>query len=119
MSQPQFSLEQNLAVPEEQRITYFALTDSRNQKTPFGIKREDRTRHTYVIGKTGMGKSTLLENMAIQDIQNGEGLCFIDPHGGTAEKIARLYTRSIALKMCCTLLPTTFSTPFHSTFLRM
>ncbi len=41
----------------------------------------------YVIGKTGMGKSTLLENLAIQDIQNGEGLAFIDPHGGTAEKL--------------------------------
>ena len=41
----------------------------------------------YVIGKTGMGKSTLLENMAIQDIQNGEGLAFIDPHGGTADKL--------------------------------
>jgi type IV secretory pathway TraG/TraD family ATPase VirD4 len=41
----------------------------------------------YIIGKTGMGKSTLLENLAIQDIQNGEGLCFIDPHGGTAETL--------------------------------
>jgi energy-coupling factor transporter ATP-binding protein EcfA2 len=39
----------------------------------------------YVIGKTGMGKSTLLENMAIQDIKNGEGLAFIDPHGRSAE----------------------------------
>ncbi|MFA6494108.1 MAG: type IV secretion system DNA-binding domain-containing protein, partial [Candidatus Paceibacterota bacterium] len=41
--------------------------------------------HVYVIGKTGMGKSTLLENMAVQDIQNGNGCAFIDPHGGTAE----------------------------------
>jgi hypothetical protein len=41
----------------------------------------------YVIGKTGMGKSTLLENMAIQDIRNGEGVAFIDPHGGTADKL--------------------------------
>jgi hypothetical protein len=41
----------------------------------------------YVIGKTGMGKSTMLENMIIQDIQNGEGLAFIDPHGGSAEKM--------------------------------
>jgi hypothetical protein len=41
----------------------------------------------YIIGKTGMGKSTLLENLAIQDIQNGEGICFIDPHGTTAEKL--------------------------------
>lgn len=71
--------------PDENRITYFASTDARNRKVPFGIKAKDRTRHVYVIGKTGMGKSTLLENMAIQDIQNGEGLAFIDPHGKTAQ----------------------------------
>ncbi|MBL7045150.1 MAG: type IV secretion system DNA-binding domain-containing protein [Parcubacteria group bacterium] len=71
----------------EERITYFGQTDSRGKKLKFGIKAEDRTKHTYVIGKTGMGKSTLLENMAIQDIQNGEGIAFIDPHGGTAEKL--------------------------------
>jgi hypothetical protein len=69
------------------RITYFAETDARNKKIRFGIKPKDRLRHTYVIGKTGVGKSTLLENMAIQDIQNGEGMAFIDPHGGTAEKL--------------------------------
>ena len=72
---------------DDNRITYFALTDTRNKKVPFGIKAQDRTKHVYVIGKTGMGKSTLLENMAIQDIQNGDGLAFIDPHGGTAEKL--------------------------------
>lgn len=66
-------------------VTYFGETDFRGKKVPFGIKREDRARHMYVIGKTGMGKSTLLENMAIQDIKNGEGLAFIDPHGKTAE----------------------------------
>ena len=54
---------------------------------PFGIKAKDRTRHVYVIGKTGMGKSTLLENMAVQDIRNGEGFAFIDPHGQTAETL--------------------------------
>lgn len=66
-------------------VTYFAQTDSRNRKTPFGIKKVDRARHVYVIGKTGMGKSTLLENMAVQDIKNGEGMVFIDPHGKTAD----------------------------------
>ncbi|MSU56221.1 MAG: hypothetical protein EXS51_02850 [Candidatus Taylorbacteria bacterium] len=66
-------------------ITYFGQTDSRGKRTPFGIKEKDRSRHMYVIGKTGMGKSTLLENMAIQDIQNGHGVCFIDPHGKTAD----------------------------------
>ena len=72
---------------DPQRVVYFGATDSRNKKIPFGIRALDRMRHMYVIGKTGMGKSTLLENMAIQDIQNGEGLCFIDPHGSTAEKL--------------------------------
>lgn len=70
-----------------ERVTYFAATDSRGKRVPFGIKKKDRSKHMYVIGKTGMGKSTLLENMAIQDIRNGEGVCFIDPHGGTADKL--------------------------------
>ncbi len=70
---------------DDNRITYFAETDARNRKIKFGIKAKDRTRHVYVIGKTGMGKSTLLENMAAQDIIGGEGMCFIDPHGKTAD----------------------------------
>lgn len=74
-------------VPDPARITYFAQTDARNKRVPFGIKSADRSRHMYVIGKTGMGKSTLLENMAVQDIQNGEGITFIDPHGSTAERL--------------------------------
>ncbi len=69
----------------ENRVTYFAETDARNKRVKFGIKAKDRTKHVYVIGKTGMGKSTLLENMAVQDIQNGEGIAFIDPHGKTAD----------------------------------
>lgn len=71
----------------KERVTYFAATDSRGKYVPFGIKSKDRDRHMYVIGKTGMGKSTLLENMAIQDIRNGEGLAFIDPHGGTVDHL--------------------------------
>ncbi len=70
---------------EKDKITYFAETDSRNKRVKFGIKAEDRLRHIYSIGKTGMGKSTMLENMAIQDIQNGEGMAFLDPHGKTAD----------------------------------
>ncbi len=72
---------------EKNNITYFGEADFRNSRTPFGIKGSDRDRHMYVIGKTGMGKSTMLENMAIQDIQNGEGMGFIDPHGGSAEAL--------------------------------
>ncbi len=70
-----------------ERVTYFAATDSRGKHVPFGIKAKDRDRHTYIIGKTGMGKSTVLENMAIQDLQSGEGLAFIDPHGGTVDRL--------------------------------
>jgi hypothetical protein len=69
------------------KITFFARTDARGKDVPFGIKAKDRQRHVYVIGKTGMGKSTLLENMAVQDIQNGEGMAFIDPHGSAAETL--------------------------------
>lgn len=74
---------------DPEQITFFAKTDARGQEIPFGIKAKDRTRHVYVIGKTGMGKSTLLENMAVQDIKNGNGLAFIDPHGQTAETLLR------------------------------
>lgn len=69
---------------DKNRITYFAETDRRNKRVPFGIKAEDRTRHMYIIGKTGMGKSTLIENLVAQDIKNGEGFAFIDPHGKSA-----------------------------------
>ncbi len=72
---------------DPEKITFFAKTDARGKDMPFGIKARDRQRHMYVIGKTGMGKSTLLENMAAQDIQNGEGMAFIDPHGSAAEKL--------------------------------
>ncbi len=68
-------------------ITLFGETNFRNQKKRFGIKRDDRRRHVYIIGKTGMGKTTLLENMIISDIMNGDGCCYVDPHGDTAEKI--------------------------------
>lgn len=53
----------------------------------FGIKTEDRRRHMYVIGATGTGKSTLLENMIIQDMEAGRGVCVVDPHGELAEKV--------------------------------
>ncbi|MBP9802127.1 type IV secretion system DNA-binding domain-containing protein [Patescibacteria group bacterium] len=70
-----------------QDINFFAETNFRHGKVKFGIKTDDRRRHMYVIGKTGMGKSTLLENMIIQDIQAGHGVCVIDPHGDLVEKI--------------------------------
>jgi energy-coupling factor transporter ATP-binding protein EcfA2 len=79
----------NENVDNKNRITYFGVTDFRGKEEKFGIKEEDRNKHMYVIGKTGMGKSTLLENLAIQDIRNGNGVCFVDPHGTTAEKLLK------------------------------
>ncbi|MBU6447416.1 type IV secretion system DNA-binding domain-containing protein [Patescibacteria group bacterium] len=59
----------------------------RGVQTPVRIQRDDRRRHVYIIGRTGSGKSELIKNMAIQDIQNGEGLCVVDPHGDLVEGI--------------------------------
>ncbi len=72
---------------DPEKITFFAKTDARGKEVAFGIKAKDRQRHMYVVGKTGMGKSTMLENMAAQDIQNGEGMAFIDPHGSAVETL--------------------------------
>lgn len=68
-------------------ITLFGKTTFRNQKIKFGIKTDDRRRHMYIIGKTGMGKTNLLENMAIADIRAGRGVGIVDPHGEFAEKL--------------------------------
>ena len=68
-------------------ITYFAKTNFRGQEHSFGIRKDDRRRHMYVIGKTGMGKTTLLENMVISDIIAGRGVAVVDPHGDFSEKI--------------------------------
>ncbi len=73
----------------QEDIAFFAKTNFRNQERVFGIKTDDRRRHMYVIGKTGMGKTNLLENLVIQDIQKGHGVAFIDPHGDTAEKLIK------------------------------
>jgi len=77
-------MDENLTKKE---INFFGLTSFRNQKKKFGIKLDDRRRHMYVIGKTGMGKTMLLKNMAIQDIQQGRGVGFVDPHGEAAEEL--------------------------------
>ncbi|MFH1575734.1 MAG: CxxC-x17-CxxC domain-containing protein [Candidatus Nealsonbacteria bacterium] len=68
-------------------VTLIAQTTFRNARRKFGIKIDDRRRHVYAVGKTGMGKTAMLENMAIQDIQNGKGIGFVDPHGDAAERL--------------------------------
>ncbi len=68
-------------------ITVFAETTFRNQARKFGIKLDDRRRHMYLIGKTGMGKSTVQENMIVEDIRAGRGVAVVDPHGDLVEKV--------------------------------
>lgn len=73
--------------PSQHDISFFAATNFRSQETPFGIKQADRRYHMYVIGKTGTGKSTLLETLLRQDIHAKRGLALLDPHGDLVEKI--------------------------------
>lgn len=70
-----------------EQINVFAKTNFRNREATFGIKQDDRRRHMYIIGKTGTGKTTMIENMIVQDIIAGNGVAFVDPHGESVEKI--------------------------------
>ncbi|NQU77986.1 type IV secretion system DNA-binding domain-containing protein [Candidatus Falkowbacteria bacterium] len=69
------------------QLTFLARTNFRNQNVHFGIKPDDRRRHMYLIGKTGMGKTTVIENMIAQDISAGHGVALVDPHGDIADKL--------------------------------
>ena len=77
----------NESLQKENHITFFAETNFRNKQVRFGMKRDDRRAHMYIIGKTGTGKSTLLETLIRQDIASGEGLALLDPHGDLVEKV--------------------------------
>lgn len=65
----------------------------RGSKKPIRLALSDRQRHMYVVGQTGTGKSTFLENLALQDMLSGEGFAFVDPHGDTAEKLLSMVPR--------------------------
>lgn len=75
------------SLPSENNLTIFASTDFRNRRVPFGIKQADRRAHIYIIGKTGTGKSTLLETFMRQDIKAGNGFALLDPHGDLITKV--------------------------------
>ena len=72
---------------EKRDVAYFGRTNFRNKDQLFGVKRKDRRQHMYIIGQSGTGKSSLLHNLVIQDIANGEGLCVVDPHGELVEGV--------------------------------
>jgi energy-coupling factor transporter ATP-binding protein EcfA2 len=72
----------------ESGVSYFGTTNHRNSFIRFGIKQLDRLSHMYLIGKTGVGKSTLLETLALQDFEAGRGFALVDPHGDLVEPLA-------------------------------
>jgi len=69
------------------RLTFIGRTNFRNSQRLFGIKPADRRAHLYVIGKTGTGKSTLLETLIRQDLAAGRGLALLDPHGDLVARV--------------------------------
>lgn len=89
LSEPPENLPNAITATEEdkQHINFFGKTVFKNRDTIFGIKDVDRRRHIWAIGKTGTGKSTMLENMAIDDMKKDRGVCYIDPHGDACETL--------------------------------
>ena len=74
-------------IPLNKDLTYIGYATFRDKNTLFGMKRKDRRQHTYILGKSGTGKSVLMSNMMMQNIINGEGVCIVDPHGELVEGI--------------------------------
>lgn len=72
---------------KDSETTIFANTNFRNQPVTFGIKRSDRRAHLYILGKTGTGKSTLLESLMLDDLRKGFGFALLDPHGDLVKRI--------------------------------
>ncbi len=89
LGEPPENLPVITSITEEEKkdVNFFAKTEFKNTDTIFGIKTPDRRKHVYVIGKTGAGKSTLIANMAIDDIRKDRGIGIIDPHGDLSEII--------------------------------
>lgn len=78
------------------RLTYFAETNYRSKRILFGIKQQDRLLHTYIIGKTGTGKTNLLRTQIIQDIEAGSGFCIFDIHGDLIKDVFKNIPQSRA-----------------------
>jgi len=97
---------------EKKKINFFARTEFKNKPTTFGIKGEDRRKHLYVVGKTGTGKSTMIANMAINDMRNEEGMAVIDPHGDLTDALLD-FIPSFRLNDVAYLDPADVAHPFH------
>lgn len=80
---------QDLPTAGEKDVSAFGITNYHNNFVPFGIRREDRRRHLYVVGKSGSGKSKLLELLIYNDLQAGKGIAVLDPHGDLVDAVLR------------------------------
>jgi hypothetical protein len=96
----------------KKEINFFARTEFKNKIVTFGIKKEDRRKHMYVVGKTGTGKSTMIANMVINDMRNGEGVAVIDPHGDLTNALLD-YIPSHRINDVAYLDPSDTEHPFH------
>lgn len=103
---------QEISTEDKGHVNFFGRTEYKNTAATFGIRRVDRRKHMYIIGKTGVGKSTLIANMAINDIRNGEGVAVIDPHGDLSE-ILLDYIPSHRINDVAYLNPADMEHPFH------
>jgi len=104
-------ISSNLSDEQKEEINFFAKTEYKNRLTNFGIKTNDRRRHVYCIGKTGSGKSTLIANMAIDDMKKNRGMALIDPHGDLCDILLN-YVPSYRVNDICYLNPSDTSVPF-------
>jgi len=96
----------------KKEINFFARTEFKNKIVTFGVKKEDRRKHLYIIGKTGTGKSTMIANMAINDMRNGEGVAVIDPHGDLSNALLD-FIPSNRINDVAYLDPSDTEHPFH------
>ena len=104
---------------QKEPLLILGQTNYRNLRRRFGIKPEDRRRHTYIVGKTGMGKSTLLLNCIVQDIRNGNGVAVLDPHGDLVERVLdyvppRRINETIYFNPADTEYPIAFNPLYHT-----
>lgn len=96
----------------KKQINFFARTEFKNATATFGIKKDDRRKHVYIVGKTGTGKSTMIANMAINDMKNGEGVAVVDPHGDLCD-ILLDYVPAHRINDVAYLDPSDLEYPFH------